>query len=37
MSASSRADDFEAVRSYTNQGMSTADAIEAVLRDRQIQ
>jgi conjugal transfer ATP-binding protein TraC len=37
MSASSRADDFEAVRSYTNQGMSTADAIEAVLLDRQVQ
>jgi conjugal transfer ATP-binding protein TraC len=37
LSASSRADDFEAVRAYTNQGISTADAIESVLRDRRSQ
>jgi conjugal transfer ATP-binding protein TraC len=34
LTASSRADDFEAVRHYTAQGMSTERAIEAVLEQR---
>ena len=34
--ASSKAEDFEAVRYYTGQGMNTAAAVERVLRDRGI-
>lgn len=36
MTASSRADDFEAVRSYVDQGMPTEMAIEAVLAQRAV-
>jgi conjugal transfer ATP-binding protein TraC len=34
LTASSKADDFEAVRRFTSQGMSTERAIEAVLEQR---
>jgi hypothetical protein len=34
LTASSRADDFEAVRHYVDQGLPTDLAVEAVLRDR---
>ena len=34
LTASSKAQDFEAVRNYQAQGMSTWKAVEAVLRDR---
>lgn len=36
LASSSKAEDFEAVNHYRNQGMNTAEAIEAVLRDRGI-